>query len=90
MSRFALIACTLALVACGGPPRTLQMNYMKVDVSDSQVAEDKSEIRSMKGVHNIVLEHERNGTARIQVYVLDGKEAEVMPMVEELGYTRVR
>jgi hypothetical protein len=90
MIRFALPALALALAACGGPPRTLALNYMKTEVADVQAAEDKAAIKALPGVHNVVLEHGRDGTARVQVYVLDGKEATVMPKVEELGYTRVR
>ncbi len=90
MIRFAVLAAALALAACGGPPRTLSLNYMKAEVGDVQAAEDKAAIKALPGVHNVVMEHGRDGTARIQVYVLDGKEAGVMPQVEELGYSRVR
>ncbi len=89
MTRFAILACALALTACG-PPRTIALNYMKVDVSDTQAAEDKMALKALPGVDNVVLEHARDGTVRVQVYALDGKEAGVMPKVEELGYTRVR
>jgi hypothetical protein len=90
MTRFALIACATALIACGGPPRTIALNYMKLEVSDVQAAQDKQAMRDISGVNNVVLEHARDGTVRVQVYALDGKEADVMPKVEELGYTRVR
>ncbi len=93
MTRLAILACSLAffaLSACGGPPRTISLNYMKMEVSDVQAAEDKAAIKAISGVNNVVLEHARDGTVRVQVYALDGKEAGVMPKVEELGYTRVR
>jgi uncharacterized lipoprotein YmbA len=89
MNRFAILACTLALVACGST-RTIALNYMKLEVSDVQAAEDKAALRGLSGVQNVVLEHGRDGTVRVQVYVTDGKEAGVMPKVEELGYSRVR
>jgi len=91
--RLALVASAalaMALTACGGPPRTISLNYMQLDVSDQQAAEHKTALKALPGVHNVVLEHERNGTVRVQVYALDGREAEVMPKVEELGYTRVK
>jgi len=91
MNRFAMIACSLALVAaCGGPPRTIVITYEKAEATDVQAAEDKKALQTMSGVHNVVLEHARDGSVRVQVYVLDGKEASVMPKVEEMGYTRVR
>lgn len=80
----------LVLTACGGPPRTISLNYMQLEVSDQQAAEHKTALKAIPGVHNVVLEHERSGTVRVQVYVLDGREAEVMPKVEEMGYTRVK
>jgi hypothetical protein len=90
MTRLAILACAFALTACGSPPRTIALNYMKMEVTDVQAAEDKAAIKAIPGVNNVVLEHARDGTARVQVYALDGKEAAVMPKVEELGYTRVR
>jgi hypothetical protein len=93
MTRPAILACAFALVAltaCGGPPRTIALNYMKMEVSDVQAAEDKAAMTKISGVHNVIPEHARDGTVRVQIYVLDGKEASVMPKVEELGYTRVR
>ena len=90
MTRLAILACAVALTACGGPPRTIALNYMKMEVSDVQAAQDKAAIKDISGVKNVVLEHTRDGTVRVQVYALDGKEAGVMPKVEELGYTRVR
>lgn len=90
MIRLALAACALALAACGGPPRTIALIYTKAEVTDVQAAEDKAALKSLPGVHNVVLNHQRDGTARVQVYVLDGKEASVMPKVEEMGYTRER
>ncbi len=90
MTRLAILACALALTACAGPPRTISLNYMKMEVTDVQAAEDKAAIKAISGVNNVVLEHARDGTVRVQVYALDGKEAGVMPKVEELGYTRVR
>ena len=89
MNRFALLACALVLAACGST-RTIALNYMKLEVSDVQAAEDKTAFRDLSGVKNVVLEHARDGTVRVQVYVIDGKEAGVMPKVEEMGYTRVR
>ena len=83
-------ALALALSACGGPPRTIVLTYTKADVGDVQAAQDKQALKSMSGVHNVVLEPNRDGSVRVQVYVLDGKEASVMPKVEEMGYTRMR
>ncbi len=88
--RLAIIAAALALTACGGPPRTIAVHYSKAEVSDSQAAKDKNSIGSMSGVNNVVLEHNRDGTARLQVYILDGDEGKVMPKIDDLGYTRVR
>jgi hypothetical protein len=91
MNRFAIVACTAALLAaCGGPPRTIAVTYEKAESTDVQAAEDKKAMQTMSGVHNVVLEHARDGSVRVQVYILDGKEASVMPKVEELGYSRVR
>jgi hypothetical protein len=89
MNRLALLACALVLAACGST-RTIALNYMKLEVSDVQAAEDKTALRDLSGVKNVVLEHARDGTVRVQVYVIDGKEAGVMPNLEEMGYTRVR
>ncbi len=89
MPRFAILACALALAACG-PVRTTSLNYMKAEVSDIQAAEDTTAMKGLSGVDNVVPEHARDGTVRVQVYVLEGKEASVMTKVEEMGYTRVR
>jgi hypothetical protein len=88
--RLALCAAVLALAACGGPPRTMVAHYAKNEVTDVQAARDKKTVGSLSGVSNVVLDHGRDGTAKLQVYILDGAEAAVMPKVEELGYVRVR
>lgn len=91
LAAFTSLCCSLALcAACGGPPRTIAITYEKPAATDVEAAEDKQKLKSMSGVHNVVLEHARDGSVRVQVYVLDGKEASVMPKVEELGYSRVR
>jgi hypothetical protein len=90
MNRFAIVACIAALLAACGPPRTIAVTYEKAEATDVQAAEDKKAMQTMSGVHNVVLEHARDGSVRVQVYILDGKEAAVMPKVEELGYSRVR
>lgn len=90
MIRYAILASALILTACGGPPRTIAITYEKPEATDVEAAQDKQRLKSLSGVHNVVLEHARDGSVRVQVYVLDGKEASVMPKVEELGYSRVR
>jgi hypothetical protein len=89
MSRFALIAATLAMVACS-QPRVLQIQYTKAQVSDVAASEDKAAFRSTKGVTNVVLDSARDGSVNLQVFVEDGKETAVYQKAEELGYTRLK
>lgn len=90
MQRFAIIAGILAMAACAGPPRTTAFSYTKSDLGDAQAFEEKAALAKLPGVHSVVLERSRDGTAHVRISILDGREAEVLPKLEEQGWSPSR
>ncbi|MCX8040577.1 MAG: hypothetical protein N3B15_08430 [Planctomycetota bacterium] len=87
---YSLFAACLLLSSCSDPPRFIVLHYAKPDVSESQAYKDKERISKVSGVHNVILEYDRDGTARLQVFVEEGKVGNALEFVESLGYSRQR
>lgn len=86
-----LASATIALAIAGcSEPRQLAINYSKADVGDVEAAKDKQAFAKVKGVTNVILEADRSGKVRVQVFVEEGKEVEVYSKADELGYTKIR
>jgi hypothetical protein len=85
-----IVCAALVAIACVGcAARTYVRTYEKKGASELQVLEDKQILRQTSGVANVILEQDRDGTARLQLFVEEGKELRAAERAAELGYTPV-
>ena len=79
----------IGLVACGAT-RTMRMTYVKRDSSEARMLQDEKELKSTKGVKQVISHIDSDNAINLQVFIDEDDSTIGRQKALDLGYSQVR
>ena len=85
-----IIAAVATLVVTGCATRQITYTYTKDKVSEPQLLQDERELRNTSGVKDVLLRHDAQDNATLELYLDADNRDRGMQKAVDLGFQRVR